>query len=76
MNLDHITSHYVNRLRLNRAHHFLNQASQRCSCLLGSVVQLEACKQQKEMFVLHVAAGLLFFEMLIFIFRLINKIKL
>lgn len=35
-----ITSDDVKRLHRNRAHRFLNQASQRCSCLLGSVVRL------------------------------------
>lgn len=49
-NVYHITSYYVNRLQRNRAHRFLNQASQQCSCPLGSVVQLEACRQQRETF--------------------------
>lgn len=56
--LNHNISHYLNRLHLSRAHHFLNQASLQCSCPLGSVVQLEACEQKKEILILTLRPSL------------------
>lgn len=41
-------SHYFNELYPSVAHRFLNRAFRQC-CLLGLLVQLEACKEQKRM---------------------------